>query len=119
MSFLHSDVHSTSSYMKFLMDSSVSAFTIHDSFVRTNEFDTRKTTSNKWSLMAESCLTSYKAEVKIKLPQVNVTARILTSKYNVIFGRDLLRELGINSDFHNNVVGWKETKMTMKSINFK
>ena len=31
----------------------------------------------------------------------------------------LLRELGINVDFQNNFVGWKETKIPMTSINCK
>ena len=41
------------------------------------------------------------------------------SNSNVIFGQDLLRELGINLDFQINLVGWKETKILMKSINCK
>ena len=72
--------------------------------------------------MARSFSTSCKAEVKIELPELNhifapfhVTSQ--KSSYNVSFGRDLLRELGINLDFQNNVVGWKETKIYMKSIN--
>ena len=36
-----------------------------------------------------------------------------------MFGQDLLRELGINLDFLNNFVSWKETKIPMKSINCK
>ena len=32
------------------------------------------------------------------------------SNYDVIFGRDLLRELGISIDFQNNFVRWKESK---------
>ena len=33
--------------------------------------------------------------------------------------RGLLPELGINLDFQNNFVGWKEGKISMKSINCK
>ena len=62
--------------------------------------------------MAESFSTLCKAEVKIKLAKENFTANIfapfhITSQkrnYNVIFGRDLLHELGINLDFLNNFV---------------
>ena len=63
--------------------------------------------------MAGSFLTSNKAEVKIKLPKLNVTTHIFAlfhltsqkSNYDIIFGQDLPRELGINLDFQNNFVG--------------
>ena len=35
----------------------------------------------------------------------------------MIFGQDLLQELGINLDFQNKLVIWKETKITIKLIN--
>ena len=38
MSVLQNDVHSTSRYIKILMDSGASASIIHNSFVRTNKF---------------------------------------------------------------------------------
>ena len=41
------------------------------------------------------------------------------SNYDVICGQDLLWELGINLDFENNIIGWKETKIPMISINCK
>ena len=71
--------------------------------------------------------TSYKAEVKNKLPKLNFATHIFApfhvtsqnSNYNVIFGQDLLQELGVNLDFQNSFVGWKEIKIPMKSINCK
>ena len=127
MSVLRNDVRSKSRYVKILMDSGASASIIHDSFVRTNKFNTRKTSANKWSTMAGSFSTSYEVEVKLKLPELNFTAHIIApfhvtsqkSNYDAIFGRDLLRELGINLDFQNNFVIWKETKIPMKSSNCK
>ena len=118
MSVLQNDVRSTSSYVKILMYSGASALIIHDSFVRTDKFNMKKTSANKWSKMDESFLTSCKAEVKIKLPELNVTAHIFAlfhvtsqrSNYSVIFDQDLLRELGINLDFQNNFVSWKEPR---------
>ena len=77
MSILQNDMHSTSRYTKILMDSGASASIIHDSFVRTNKFNTRKTSANKWSTMAGSFSTSYEVEVKLKLPELNVTAHII------------------------------------------
>ena len=59
--------------------------------------------------MAGSFSTSYEAEVKIKLPELNLTHHIFApfhiiiqkSNYDVIFDQDLPRELGINLDFQN------------------
>ena len=43
MSVLQNDIHISSRYAKILMDSGASASIIHDSFVRTNKFNRRKT----------------------------------------------------------------------------
>ena len=77
--------------------------------------------------MAGSFSTSCSVEVDIKLPELNFTAQIFApfhvtsykNNYNVIFGQALLWELGINLDFQNNFVGWKETNIPMKFINCK
>ena len=77
--------------------------------------------------MAGSFSTFCEAEVKIKLPELNFVGHIFgtfhvtsqKSNYNVMFGRYLLRELGMNLDFQNNFLDWKETKRPMKSINCK
>ena len=76
MSVLQNDVHSTLRYVKILMDSGESASIIYNSFVHTNKFTTSKTSVNKWSMMNGSFSTSRKAEVKIKLPELNVMAHI-------------------------------------------
>ena len=56
------------------------------------------------------------------MPEVNVTAHISApfhvttkkSNYNVIFGRDLLWELGIQLGIHNNFIGWIDINLPMK-----
>ena len=61
------------------------------------------------------------------MPELNVTAYIsapfhMTTKksnYNVIFGENLLRELGIQLDFPNNFIGWQDTNLPMKPIDCK
>ena len=103
MSVLRNDVRSKSRYVKILMDSGASASIIHDQFVRTSKINTRKTSANKWSTMAGSFSTSCEVEVKLKLPELNVTAHIFAkfyvtsqkSNYDVIFDRDLLQELSL------------------------
>ena len=70
---------------------------------------------------------SSRAEVKITLPELNIMVHIFAlfhitrqkNNYNIIFEKDLLQEVGINLDFQNYFVGWKETKIPMKSINCK
>ena len=47
MSVLQNDVHSTSRYVKIMMNSGVSALIIHDSFVRRNKYNSRRTSMNK------------------------------------------------------------------------
>ena len=86
ISVLQNDACSTSRYVKIFMDSGASVLIIHDSFVRKNKFNIRKTSANKWSMMAESFLTLYKAEVQIKLPKINCTAHIF-AKTTLLVGK--------------------------------
>ena len=68
-------------------------------------------------MMTRSFSTSCEAKVGIKLPELNPKAHISEpshvndqkSNYDVIFGKDILRKLGMSLDFQNNFVGWKET----------
>ena len=112
------------------MDSGASASIIHDSFVRTNKFHTRKTFANKWFTIGGSFSTLWKAEVKIKPPELNLTVHIFapfhvtsqksTSNCDVIFGRPFLRVVGISPDFQKNYFGSKiNNKVPMKLINCK
>ena len=67
--------------------------------------------------MVEFFTTTCKDEVKTKLAQISTMAYIFASfhvtrqksNYNVIFGQD----------FQNNFVSWKETKIPIKSIDYK
>ena len=103
------------------MDSGASASIIHDSFVHMNTLKTRNTSANKWFTMAGSFSTSSEAEVEIKLPESYFMPHIFTpfhissqkSDSDVIFGQDLLWELGINLEFQDIFVGWKQTKIPM------
>ena len=91
------------------MDSGTSASIINDLFICTNKFITRKTYTNNWSTMAGFFLMSCETEVKNKLQVLHFTAHIFAlfhvtfqkSNYNLIFGRDLQLEHGINLDFQN------------------
>ena len=58
MSILQNNTRRTSRYVNILIDSSASVSIIHDSFLRTNIFNPRKTSANKWSTMAGSFMKS-------------------------------------------------------------
>ena len=41
------------------------------------------------------------------------------SNYDVIFGRDLLWELGIQIDFKNNFIQWQDINIPMTPLNYR
>ena len=114
-------------YVNILIDCDANALIIHNSFIHTTDFDTRNTFANKWSTMAGSFLTLFKAEVKIKLPKLYFTAHIFVrfyvtsqkSNYDFIFGQDILEKLRMNLYFQKQLRCLKIKKILMKSINFK
>ena len=63
-------------YVKILMDSGASASIMHESYVSKYNLITRKTSANKWSKMVGSFSTTHKAEITLKMPELNVTANI-------------------------------------------
>ena len=109
------------------MDSGASASIIHESYISKNNFITRKTAANQWSTIARSFSTSHEAEITSKMPELNVTAHISApfhvttkiSNYDVIFGRDIHWEIGIQLDFQNNFIRWQDINLPMKAIDCK
>ena len=109
-------------YVKILLDSGASASIVHKSYVQKNNYESHKISENVWNTMAGSFTTSYESTINITLPELNPTAHISAklfvtenkSNYDLIFGRDLLRELGISLDFENNLVSWQHVEIPMK-----
>ena len=64
-----------------IQDFGASALIIHESFVCTNKFNTRKNPANKWSTITGSISTLCKAELKIKLSKLNATVHIFSPFY--------------------------------------
>ena len=72
--------------------------------------------------MAGAFATSYETEINLKLPELYHTAHISVpchvtkqnSNYDIIFGRDILRELKIILDFNQNTVQREEIIIPMK-----
>ena len=94
--------------LRILLDSGASASIIHSSYVRKGEFR-KNDVAHEWSTMAGTFKTTRRTEVKLKLPELSDTAEMSVcchvtkqkSNYDLILGREILRELGINLDFSN------------------
>ena len=110
--------------VKILLDSGASASIIHHSYLRKNDF-TQDKTIHEWTTMAGTFKTTRTAKIELKLPELNSTANIAVkchvtkekSNYDLIIGRDVLRELGITLDFSNNTTNWQDITIPMKPIN--
>ena len=59
------------------MDSGARESIVHESLISINKFNTRQTSTSKWSMMANCFRTSREAKDKIKLPELKVSAHIL------------------------------------------
>ena len=78
----------------------------------------------KWSTLAGEVTTTKVAKVQFSLPelqeqklinyQVHLTDQDM--KYDMIMGRDLLQELGININFKNMTLEWEDHAIEMKSV---
>ena len=114
-----------STYVKILLDSGASASIINEKYARKENYFLRKTSSNTWTTMAGSFATSYETEVKLQLSELFRTAHISAqfhvtkqeSAYDLIFGRNLLRELGIILNFNKNTVECNNIDIPMKPRN--
>ena len=110
--------------VKILLDSGASASIIQHSYLRKNDF-TQDKTIHEWTTMAGTFKTTRTAKIELKLPELNSTATIAVkchvtkekSNYDLIIGRDVLRELGITLDFSNNTTNWQDVTIPMKPIN--
>ena len=80
--------------------------------------------THEWSTMAGTFKTTRLAEIKLKLPELSDSAEINVnchvtkqkSNYDLILGREILRELGINLNFSNNTTNWNYTSIPMKPV---
>ena len=110
--------------MKILLERGASASIVHHSYVRKNDF-TKSKNIHKWTTMAGTFKTTRSMKIELRLLELNSTANITVkchvtkekSNYDLIIGRDVLRELGITLDFSNNTTNWQDITIPMKPIN--
>ena len=75
--------------------------------------------------MAGTFTTTFVTEIILKLPELNLSAKIyakchLKDKllyYDLILGRDILHELGIIFNLKNKTITWQEVSISMKPTN--
>ena len=110
--------------VRILLDSGASASIIHKDFVSKENYVKCKNVQ-QWTMMAGTFKTTRTAYVTLKLPELNHTAEISAnfhvtkqkSTYDIIFGRKLLKELGIILDFNQMVTIWNDVTVPMKDVN--
>ena len=110
--------------VKILLDSGANASIVHHSYVAKNAF-VKNQTKQEWATMAGTFKTTRVANVKLRLPELNPTAVLNVhchvtkqeSNYDLILGRDILRELGIKLDFSNNKIILEHSEISMKPLN--
>ena len=85
----------------------------------------RKETDTEWTTAAGTMITDLKTKLQFKLIEfdqdsviewkIHVTKQKMS--YDLIIGRDLMKELGIKIDFETDTVHWNHAVVPMKSVN--
>jgi hypothetical protein len=108
--------------IKILFDTGCGATLIHHSLVE--KLKTKKTKPSNWSTKAGSFQTTRTCKIKFTMPAFHEKRDIcwkayvdetdkLSSRYDMIIGRDLLDELGINFLFSENLMEWDNATTPM------
>jgi hypothetical protein len=122
----HPKLDSAAKSMKVLLDSGTSSTIIKRKYVK--HLSLHKTKQIKWTTIAGAMLTTEKCKIKFKLPEffekryiqynVHVTETDDPNMtYDMIIGRDILRELGISVDFELQQSTWDSVAVPMKPAN--
>ena len=106
--------------VKILLDSGASGSIVKEQLV--SRFKKVPSENCTWRTMAGSFTTTSKCVVEFTLPELNPTAKIKQklhvvpkmSKYDIILGRDVMQNLGINLDFEDKVIRWNGSSANMK-----
>ena len=106
--------------IKILLDSGASASLINGRFVEKLHVQDNKRT--KWTTTASPLSTTKLCKIQFSLPELLPT-RLVKWKvhvdasnqlpYDMILGRDLLHELGLNLNFEDKTVQWEQAKVPM------
>ena len=112
--------------MRILLDSGCAATLINHSLVKT--LDTTKENKTKWTTKAGEYSTHRRCEITFTLPELhkhrNITWKCYvdesdpeSNSYDLIIGRDLMHEIGIDICFSAaQVEGWDNASIPMPSV---
>ena len=88
----------------------------------TKKFRLKKDSTTKWATIAGEITTTYRTKTTFCLPELD-PSKIITkqmvvctkpSTYDMIIGRDILEELGIDIKFSTHTIQWGEREIPMK-----
>ena len=111
--------------MRILFDSGCAATLINSTLVK--GLNKTRTATTNWSTKAGHFRTKYKCEIKFKMPAFYAhrdiewdsyveTSSPVENRYDLIIGRDLLQELGIDLLFSENLIKWDTATIPMTSM---
>ena len=108
--------------LRVLLDSGASGSIIHSRFVKENKIKQGKKV--EWTTMSGIFKTHGKVKIEFKLPEFNPSQTFHTklnvtdqkSSYDLILGRDILRELGINLKFDTLKITMQDNEVDMKPL---
>ena len=114
-------------YARILLDTGCAATLINKDYVKRLKTKTAKATN--WVTKAGTFQTTRKAKIGFILPEFHENRDILwemyvdeadrqNTSYDIIIGRDLLAELGINFLFDKRVMVWDNSSVLMKSHDY-
>ena len=109
--------------IKILLDSGASSTIVSKNVVR--KLRKQETTGAEWTTAAGILKTKWKCKIDMLFPELSPTRTInttvtvcdssISSYYDMIVGRDLLNELGMDIKFSTNTVCWETAEIPMKS----
>ena len=111
--------------IKILFDSGCDACLLNKDFVK--KLKTRQSTAAKWTTKAGTFKTTRKANVTFLLPEFHKNRDIRwtmyvdesnnsSSRYDMIIGRDLMEELGIDLKFSTGEIIWDNASIPMRDV---
>jgi hypothetical protein len=110
--------------VKILLDSGASASIVQHRYVEKLHLK-RQREPMKWTTAAGELSTNYKVDIAFSLPElhesrmVQWTVHVAEScgNYDLILGRDIMRELGLTFSFSNCTTTWDDNSIPMKESN--